>query len=191
MFYVIIILASVLIISTANLAFMIPCTLFDIEKIIFSVSFGTIAVIALDGILALIIRWLLPKRWFGADRKIFSVSQKEHLCYRKMHIKQWKDLVPELGCFTNFHKDRLESADDAAYLERFILESNFGVAIHLSNALLGFLIMFLPFCRSFSVWFPIFCVNFLLSLLPVAVLRHNTYTLTRLYQRTKRKNATA
>ena len=183
MFYVIIILASVLLISIANLAFIIPCTLWDVEKIIFSASFGTIAVIGLDGILALIIRWMLPKRWFGADRKIFSVSQKEHLCYRKLRINQWKDLVPELGCFTNFHKDRLVSPEDPAYLERFLLESNFGVAIHLSNAFLGFLIMFLPFCQSFSIWIPIYAVNFVLSILPVAVLRHNTYTLARLYQR--------
>jgi hypothetical protein len=166
---------------------MIPCTLFDVEMVILSASFGTIAIIALDGMLALIIRRLLPKRWFGANQKIFSVSQKEHLCYRKLRIKQWKDLIPELGCFTNFHKDRLESANDSAYLERFLLESNFGVVIHLANAFFGFLIMFLPFCHSFSIWFPIFFVNLLLSLLPVAVLRYNTYTLTRLYQRSLHK----
>lgn len=183
MFYVTVILASILLTSAGNLLFIFPCTLYDVEKIVSAVSFGAIAVIALDGILALIIRRLLPKRWFVADKKIFQVSQREHRFYRTLYIKQWKDLIPELGGFTNFHKDKLESAEDSAYLERFLLESNFGVVIHLANAVFGFLIIFLPFCQRPGIWIPVFCVNFVLSLLPVAVLRYNTYTLARLYRR--------
>ena len=186
MFYVIVILIAILLTSLGNLLFIHPLTLLDVEKTIFSVSFGAIAVIGVDGLTALIIRRLLPNRWFAASRKLYTVSQGEHRFYQQLKIKAWKDLVPELGGFTDFHKDKLQNANDSAYLERFLLESNYGVVIHLANALFGFVIMFIPFCKHPAVWIPVFTVNFVLSLLPVAVLRYNTYTLSRLYQRSLR-----
>ena len=69
---------------------------------------------------------------------------------------------------------------DAAYLGRFILECNYGVFIHLQNALCGpLLLLFLP--PSYA-WF-IAAVNFVLSLLPVFVLRYNLSTLQYLYKK--------
>ena len=77
----------------------------------------------------------------------------------------------------------LESCSDTAYLHRFITEANFGVAVHVSNAVLGFLIAFIPLCSSPTIWVPVFAVNFVLSLMPIAVLRYTSYTLLRLYNR--------
>ena len=99
---------------------------------------GTVAVILLDGAVAFIIRRLTPQKWFSADRKIFLITKKERDLYGALRIKKWKDKIPELGGFTGFHKNKLESTSDTKYLERFILEANYGVVIHLANAIFGF-----------------------------------------------------
>ena len=183
MLYLIIIAASVVLITGANLLLTLPITPSDLGYTAFSVILGAVAVFAIDGVLALVIRRLTPKRCYAPSFKLFRVSKRERNLYRTLKIKSWKDKVPELGGFTDFHKNKLESNSDSAYLERFIVEANYGVAIHLANAILGFLILFIPFCATPTVWIPIFAVNFVLSLLPVAVLRYTLYTLFNLYDR--------
>ena len=91
--------------------------------------------------------------------------------------------MPELGCFTGFSKRNIEKTDDVDYLSRFLTESNYGVVIHLANALFGFVIAFIPICSSPSVWIPIYVINFVLSMLPVFILRYTEYTLYHLYKR--------
>lgn len=144
---------------------------------------GVIAVIAWDGFMAFLIRRLLPMSWFAPGKKLFQVSKKERKFYLDIKIKAWKDRIPELGGFTSFHKNELSSSNDIEYLKRFIIESNYGVIIHIENAILGFLIFLIPLCNAPSIWIPIFAVNFVLSLLPVFVLRYVTYTLNRLYDK--------
>ena len=152
-----------------------------------AVVVGVVAVIAFDGITALIIRRLMPEKWFSAERGAFAVSAKEHKLYKKLRVKKWVRLVPELGIFTGFHKDKIQSTANKEYLGRFLLEANYGVAIHLANAILGFVVAFIPICSAPSVWIPIFAVNFILGLMPVAILRYNSYTLHRLYLRSVKK----
>ena len=152
-----------------------------------AVAVGVVSIIAFDGITALVIRRLMPQRWFSAERGAFAVSYKEHKLYKKLRVKKWVRLVPELGIFTGFHKDKIQSTQDTKYLERFLLEANYGVAIHLVNAILGFVVAFIPICSAPSVWVPIFAVNFILGLMPVAILRYNSYTLRRLYLRSTTK----
>ena len=148
---------------------------------------GIIAIIAADGIEALIIRRLMPKRWFAPEGRVFAVSESERKLYKKMKIKKWKDKVPELGVFTGFSKSEIKSADDPEYLGRFLLESNYGVIIHLANAVLGFCIAFIPFCSAPSIWIPIYAVNFVLSVLPVFILRYTSCTLLKLYRKSVRE----
>jgi hypothetical protein len=144
---------------------------------------GVIAIIAWDGLMAFIIRRALPMSWFSPGKKIFQVSKKEKKFYQSIKIKSWKDKIPELGGFTSFHKNELSSSNDVEYLKRFIIESNYGVIIHVENALLGLLIFLIPMCSAPSIWIPIFAVNFVLSMLPVFVLRYVTHTLNRLYEK--------
>ena len=68
---------------------------------------GVIAIIAWDGIMAFLIRRLLPMSWFAPGKRIFQVSKKERKFYIGIKIKSWKDKVPELGGFTSFHKNEL------------------------------------------------------------------------------------
>lgn len=189
MLYLTVIIAANILIILLNALFSLPLELKDVLQIALSSVIGTASVIAVDGLVALFIRRALPEKLFCVKENTFNVGQKERGFYRKIKVNRWKDKVPELGGFTGFHKDKIKSAGDAAYLARFVLEANYGVVIHLANALLGFVIAFIPFCGRFSIWFPIFVVNFVLSMMPVAVLRNNTPSLKYLYFKAKKDEA--
>ena len=143
---------------------------------------GVAAVFAIDALMALIAR-RLPERWFSPEARLFAVGKRERSFYRKTRINVWKKYVPEWGCFTGFHKDKLQDASDSAYLGRFLLESNYGVAGHVVGALAGFLILLIPMLPSLTIALPVAMINMLLSLLPTMVLRYNTAPLRRLYRR--------
>ena len=148
---------------------------------------ATVAVIAVDGIFAFLVRRLpLPEKWFSPGSKLSRVSKAERKFYRKTRVNNWAKKIPELGCFTGFRKDKLQTPTDKEYLKRFITEANYGVAIHLSNALFGALILLVPYVNSLASALPVIAVNFILSMLPVFTLRHNLPPLISLYQRTKK-----
>lgn len=189
MLYIIMIAFATVIIALVNFLASGDLTPMSLLSLLISASSGTVAVIAIDGLFAFFIRRLLPKSLFAAGRKAFIVSKKEFDLYRKLKIKKWKDIVPELGLFTGFSKSHISDRDDGEYLERFLLESNYGVVIHLANALLGSLIAFIPICSSPSIWIPVATVNFILSMLPVFVLRFTSHTLLKLYLRSKKNGA--
>ena len=168
------------------IAFFNSLAAFSLEALLWNLLFtaiGIIAIVAADGIGALVIRRLTPKKWYLPERSFFVVSDRERKIYSKAKIKKWKDCVPELGLFTGFSKSEVKSSNDPEYLGRFLLESNYGVIIHIENALFGFVIAFIPFCSSPSIWIPIYAVNFILSILPVFILRYTSCTLLKLYKR--------
>lgn len=188
MFYLTVILISMILIIAGNFLFATSFSPSAFAGIALSVVIATLSIFALDGISALLIRRLTPEKWYTPGRKIFKVLKGEKNFYSRLRIKKWKDKVPEWGGFTNFHKDKLESPTNTDYLKRFLIESNYGVIIHLANAVFGFLIAFIPFCSSPTIWIPVFAVNLVLSLMPVAVLRYISYTLLRLYERSIKKD---
>lgn len=190
MLYVIIILVSMALIVTINLLFSPGAPERYALSLCLSTLLGTISVIAWDGLQAFLIR-RLPERWFSADKERFCVGKRERLIYRRLGINHWKDLIPELGGFTGFHKSEFRSPNDPDYLARFLLESNYGLLIHISNALLGIAIVTLPWCSDLAVALPIAAVNFVLNLLPAAILRFHTAPLRSIYlhKRAKRSGA--
>lgn len=182
MLYILIIVGAMALITLTNWLF--DPTLATAGSLALSVLFGTVSVIAWDGVVALFIRrFPLPRRWFSADCPIYYAGKRERALYRRLGINIWKSYVPELGGFTGFHKSQFSSPHDPEYLKRFLVESNYGVAIHLANAILGFLIILLPWCSAPAVAIPIALVNMILSLLPVAILRFNSVPLYHLYLR--------
>ena len=146
-------------------------------------SLGVAAVIAIDGIFALIARRMMPPKWFAPEAKLFFVGKKEQNLYRKSGINKWKKHVPELGCFTGFHKNEMKDRSSSEYAGRFLVESNYGVLGHVFGAIFGFLIMLLPFLRPLAMGLPIAVVNFVLSMLPTMILRFNTPPLRNIYRR--------
>ncbi len=179
MWYIVIILGSNILIIAANL---ISSYLLTLQSILYP-PIATVTVIAVDGIGAFVSR-RLPEKWFVAE-KTLKVSEAERKIYRRTGIKKWKGKVPELGGFTRFHKDRLESTSDKDYLGRFLLESNYGIVCHAVNVITGFLIILIPICGPISVTLPVALVNAFLNLLPIAILRYNNASLLRAYNRAK------
>ncbi len=184
MFYIFTIIGSMILIAAANILFLDAPSWPQIGWTALSVLLGTVSVIAWDGVQALFIRrFPLPRRWFAPESTAHCAGKRERKFYRSIGINLWKQYVPELGCFTGFHKSEFASPNDPVYLGRFLLESNYGAVIHLFNALLGPLIVLLPWCSSPTVAYPIALVNFILSLLPVAILRFNNAPLRNIYLR--------
>ncbi|MBO7293490.1 MAG: hypothetical protein J6V07_06115, partial [Clostridia bacterium] len=90
----------------------------------------TVAVIAIDGLFAFLIR-RLPERLFSYEGRIFAVGRREMALYRRLCLGRWGAvLVPDLGCFTAFPKRHLLSPRDPAYTGRYLLEAAYGIVIH-------------------------------------------------------------
>ncbi|MBP5519133.1 MAG: hypothetical protein J6X84_00945 [Treponema sp.] len=165
---------------------------FPIEMSLLKVSLLTFMlpflIVAWDGIFATIIRHALPAKWFSKDLKINQVSKGECKFYELLGIKYWKDHVLELGMFTSFSKKKVADHNDPAYVERFILECNYGVAVHLWNLILGFpLMLFFPDYIAIRFILPAVIANSVLSLLPLMILRYNIPRLERLLAVLKKK----
>ena len=188
MFYLITVTGATLLIALGNFLAGGSYSLPAFGTHLLTAVLGVIAVFLVDAVAAFVSR-RLPEKWFRPDARAFDVGKREKNFYRKIKINAWKKYVPEWGCFTGFHKDKMQSPVDSAYLGRFLLESNYGVAGHLAGALLGFLILLLPFLPPLSVTLPIAAVNFVLSILPTMILRFNTPALRRLYKRSVEKES--
>ncbi len=185
MSYIIIILLSNIVIILANALSMSEQTVAIISRLAAASTVSTLAVIAVDGVTAFLVR-RLPEKLFSPPQMMMRVSKRERLFYQKIGIKRWKKHVPELGGFTGFHKDHLEEAGNATYLARFLMESNYGVAIHFANIACGFGILFLPIF-PLAVTLPVALVNAVLTGAPIAILRYNTPGTQWLYEKAKRK----
>ena len=141
--------------------------------ILFSAVY-TIAIIIIDGIFSTLVRWALPKKWFAYPNRTFCAKKWELKFYDKLGIKKWKDKIAELGSFTGFHKDKVIDPKNNEYIERFILEANYGIWCHVACSILGFSIFFIPtYSYLLTVALPVALVNFFLNLLPIMALRYN------------------
>ena len=132
------------------------------------------AEIIINGLFAGIVRWVLPKKWFTADKNYFSAGKNERKFYEKLGIKKWKDKVLELGCFTNFRKNKIADPKSVEYVERYILEANYGVVVHFVLMLISFLVIFIyPLEYWYCFGAPVAIVSIFLNALPLFILRYN------------------
>ena len=151
------------------------------------------ALVLNDGLVAFIVR-RLPEKWFKRGVKFHAVSRGEYKFYEKVGIKIWKDHVLELGMFTAFSKKHVADPNDPAYLERFILEANYGAVGHFIGAFTAVAIIFCYPNWQKYFWgftFPGFWVNFVCSILPYMVLRYNIPRLERMVLLAEKKKARA
>ena len=147
-----------------------------------AVTLTTIGAIVVDGIFATIVRWLLPKKWFTIDKKGFIAGKKECSFYEKIGIKKWKDLIIELGFFTNFRKNKIAEPNNNEYIERYITEANYGIIVHICCMIFGFLVILLYPSLYLFVGIPVSVVNLVLNFMPVACLRYNLTKLHKIYR---------
>lgn len=145
--------------------------------------------IVIDIVFATLARWCVPKKLVGVDKKIFCASKKEQRFYERIGIKKWKDKVLELGKVTGFAKNKLGDTNDIKYVERFIVEANYGILVHLFCIVFGFAIVFIcPAPFRWSVGLPVWCVNVLLNSMSTFILRYNLPKLHTLYKFNKRRH---
>lgn len=155
--------------------------------IVLSVVINVVAVIAVDGLFAFIIR-RMPAKWFNHKKKIFIVSAREKRFYEKIKIRKWKDKVPELGQFTNFSKNKIAEPKNNVYLERYFLEACYGEVIHFLSVFIGFVIIFFyPLEYWLCFGFPVAVANVLMNLPSFFILRYNSTKLRVLYESNERR----
>ena len=184
--YISTILVSMAIISVLNICFGTAYFGYTPLQVIGWTVLAVVIEIVIDLILAGIFH-SMPNKWYNPDKKCFCVSKKERKFYEKIGIKKWKDKILELGAIGGFRKNKLKDSADPDYLNTFLIENNKGIIIHISNIVLGFLIMLcLPIKYAWVISFPVGCVNFVLGLLPIFVLRYNIPKLKVAKQRAER-----
>ena len=186
-----IIFVCVCLLTGVNAVFAAPRFGVSFWFILGAVLINVVAVIAVDGLFAFLIR-CLPEKWFGHERRFFQVSAKEKKFYEKLKIRKWKDKVPELGQFTNFHKNKVAEPRNNVYLERYMLEAAYGEVIHLAGCFLGFVIIFFyPLKYWLCFGFPVAVINLIMNILPYFILRYNFYKMKVLYRSNERKQRRA
>lgn len=182
MFYIMLSAAAVLLIFALSLVFPLASPPMDPQAVLLTALFDAAAVFLIDAVLAFAIR-RMPEKYFSGKSSLFRVSKGEMRLYSSLGLKKWKKYIPELGVFTGFSKSSLTRPRDPEYLRRFILESCYGIVIHIAGGVGGMIIMlFYPSGIRLRICLPIVLVNLLLNLLPTMLLRYNLPMLVRLYE---------
>lgn len=155
--------------------------------VILAVILCTIAQIALDGLIAIIIK-KIPDKFFNIDNPLYKISDRETRLYKKLKVHSWKDKILELGGLGGFSKKNLEKPNSPEYIEKFIIECNKGVATHRLSYFIGFLpMLFIAKECVFSIALPVAIVNLFLNILPTIALRYNTPKLKLILKRMKNR----
>ena len=76
---------AMLIISALNIALEVA----PWHYVIIAVVWCTVLQFALDGTIAIAIN-KLPNAWFGADNRLYNVTQKERELYKRLRVRLWK-----------------------------------------------------------------------------------------------------
>ena len=139
------------------------------------------------GIVCVVMR-LLPKALWDYRRKRFTVGDEEVKFYdQKLHIKSWKEKVPEAGAASGFPKDKIYSTEEK-YLKRFLEENCFAESMHFVAGLIGITALFFLPTADFFFAIPITIVNFVLNIMPSMIQRYNRPKLVRIYEKICERN---
>lgn len=126
---------------------------------------------------AIIIR-MLPRKWFNPNRKIYQVGDKERQFLLKIGIKKWKDKIPEMGQTVNFKKDKLQDANNAEYIQKFLVETCYAESLHISCAVLAIIfafisLLFMPNLFVWTVSLPVAIVYSIYNIPSILIQRYN------------------
>ncbi len=185
--YIITIILSMAAIVAVNLLF--PGARTDLNWLNLSLwTLGlTVGAIAVYGLFAFLIR-RLPERWLDYKKPFFTVKKRERKFYKFIGVKSWRGLVIELGIFTSFSKSHFTDPNNPEYTARFLLESCYGVVIHIVCVFIGFVLLAVYPPLALRVALPVAIVNAVLNILPVFVLRYNTPKIKSIHERNLRKS---
>ena len=181
MLYVWIIAAAVAVIATLNGVLMPPVYATNGWWLVFATVLSTVAVIAADGIVALVVNHL-PKKWFNHKSKFFTVGAKEKKFYEKLKIRKLKDRIPELGALGGFSKSEISDPYNNEYVERFLTENACGEIVHIASLFFGFVIFTIFPKYILTVGLPVALVNVALNIPSIFILRYNAHKLEVLFK---------
>ena len=157
--------------------------------VIFIVVISTAFQFAIDGLIA----WLwhkTPNKWYTKDKRVVSPPDWQIKFFEKIKIRKWKDKIWELGALGGFSKAKMVDPKDPEYINLFIIESGKGIVEHYIGAVAGFLCVFIfPLKYAFVIGVPVACVNFVLNILPIWVLKYNLPKLKIVLKRAERNKA--
>ena len=154
------------------------------------------ASIVVDGLVAFVIR-RLPYKWMNPKKGIILTRDWEMKLYRKIKVNKWKKFMPDLGMFTKFQKGKVTDPTNPEWVDRYIMEATYGVAIHYWSVPFSALILLLGLIQpwnltNWTVGVPVMVINMILILLPALTLKYNLPTLVRVhdsYERMRAKRA--
>ena len=181
-FYISIIIICMAAIITVN--HFVATSVFDFFPIWFNilgVIGTTIAVIALDSLIAHICH--KTQNRINPFSKYFNVTKRQHRIYPKFGVKKFKNLLPDLGKLVKFPKGKVLDPKSKEYIYIYLLESCSGELNHLISIFAGFLVVFifpLKFFLCFGI--PVAIVNAVLAIMPLIALRYNRYNLQSMYK---------
>lgn len=182
--YLCIIGISMVIIMSFNILFNL--TKFGITPtyVVLGTILGVIFSIVIDSIVAFSIRQI-PERKFNPFAKFFKEGKYERKFYEKTNIRNWKDLIPELGkTLKYFDKTQVTQKPTAEYMMKFLKETCYSEVMHLAIIPAAFLLgLIFPLKYFWCLSFPIILVNIFLQILPVFVQRYTRPKLVKAYQR--------
>lgn len=181
MLYFLIISLAMTIVEISAISFSLATGLMSLSRSVIMPFFVNAYVLVVLGIVALLMRIFIPRRFWNANKKMFYVSKKEIDFYNKLEIKKWKERVPEMGCSSGFPKNEIKSLEKD-YLWRFLQENCYAEFMHYVVAILGFTVVF--FLEGFDFIFatPILLANVILNIMPSIIQRYNRVKLKNIYE---------
>lgn len=181
MLYFLIISLAMTIVEISAISFSLATGLMSLSRSVIMPFFVNAYVLVVLGVVALLMRIFIPRRFWNANKKMFYVSKKEIDFYNKLEIKKWKERVPEMGCSSGFPKNEIKSLEKD-YLWRFLQENCYAEFMHYVVAILGFTVVF--FLEEFDFIFatPILLANVILNIMPSIIQRYNRVKLKNIYE---------
>lgn len=131
-----------------------------------------------------------PEKWYGENVKLFKERKFENSFFKIIHIKKWKDNVPQFLKIKNINKAKDENSEiDAIYVNNFITETRRGEFMHLIDIIFGMIAaLFLPKAYFFKYSLPIILIWTYFNALSIIIQRYNRPRLQKLLTRMEKYN---
>ena len=188
-YYIASIVAATAAIAGANAVFVAPTCEISFTFVLIITLLSVAEAFAIDAVIALTVRYLIPKSFYDPLAKRFRCHKKEKKLYVKLGIRKWKDKIPETGgMLVGFQKKKATDLHDNAYVYKFMQETCYAEVMHVWSIPAGFIILALcPTTLRLTVALPVAVVNAILQLLPVAVQRFIRPQLLRVYVKNEKR----
>lgn len=155
-------------------------------------------VFLIDTVVALIVRYLLPKRWMDGRLRFWHVRKIERRIYVRLGIRHWKDKIPETGgMLVGFSKKHVAEPKSLEYLLKFLSETCYAECMHFISIFAGFAVIplsfsaLLPFPQHLLYFgLPVAIINAILQILPILVQRYVRPFLLHAYDHYRTKQTT-